>query len=156
MLDIRQFRENPDHIRERLATRGEEFAAKVDDVLRLDTERREAITAVEELKAMRNAASKEIGALMGQKKLEEAEAKKALLPDPQCPEGMTRMPDDERLQSLNDLKRRKAEIKAELFKLPLNVNSMRARKHQEALHKALDDVENSIKIFERPVVYIQA
>ena len=49
-----------------------------------------------------------------------------------------------------------AEIKAELFKLPLNVNSMRARKHQEALHKALDDVENSIKIFERPVVYIQA
>jgi len=33
---------------------------------------------------------------------------------------------------------------------------MRARKHQEALHKALDDVENSIKIFERPVVYIQA
>ena len=86
----------------------------------------------------------------------EAEAKKALLPDPQCPEGMTRMPDEERLQSLSDLKRRKAEIKAELFKLPLNVNSMRARKHQEALHKALDDVENSIKIFERPVVYIQA
>ena len=86
----------------------------------------------------------------------EAEAKKALLPDPQCPEGMTRMPDEERVGSLNDLQRRKAEIKAELFKLPLNVNSMRARKHQEALHKALDDVENSIKIFERPVVYIQA
>ena len=87
---------------------------------------------------------------------QEEEAKKALLPDPQCPEGMTRMPDDERVQSLNDLKRRKSEIKAELFKLPLNVNSMRARKHQEALHKALDDVENSIKIFEQPVVYIQA
>ena len=51
---------------------------------------------------------------------------------------------------------RSTEIKAELFKLPLNVNSMRARKHQEALHKQLDDVENSIKIFERPVVYIQA
>lgn len=81
MLDIRQFRENPDHIRERLATRGEEFAAMVSDVLRLDTERREAITAVEELKAKRNAASKEIGALMGQKKLEEAEAKKAEVRD---------------------------------------------------------------------------
>ena len=66
VLDIRQFRENPDHICERLATRGEEFAAKVDDVVRLDSERREAITAVEELKAKRNAASKEIGALMGQ------------------------------------------------------------------------------------------
>ena len=81
MLDIRQFRENPDLIRERLATRGEEFAAKVDDVVRLDAERREAITAVEELKARRNAASKEIGTLMGQKKIEEAEAKKAEVRD---------------------------------------------------------------------------
>ena len=69
VLDIRLFRDNADHVRERLATRGEEFAAKVDDVVRLDAERREAITAVENLKARRNAASKEIGALMGQKKV---------------------------------------------------------------------------------------
>ena len=49
VLDIRQIRDNPGHVRERLATRGEEFAAKVDDAVRLDAERREAITAVEEL-----------------------------------------------------------------------------------------------------------
>ncbi len=53
MLDIRQFRENPDQVRKRLASRGEEFAAKVDEVVRLDTERREAITVVEVLKAKR-------------------------------------------------------------------------------------------------------
>ena len=76
MLDIRQFRESPEHVRERLSTRGIEFSEKVDDILRLDTERREAITAVEELKAKRNSASKEIGLLMSQKKLEEAESKK--------------------------------------------------------------------------------
>ena len=76
MLDIRQFRESPEHVRERLSTRGIEFSDKVDDILRLDTERREAITAVEELKAKRNSASKEIGLLMSQKKLEEAESKK--------------------------------------------------------------------------------
>ena len=76
MLDIRQFRESPEHVRERLSTRGIEFPEKVDDILRLDTERREAITAVEELKAKRNIASKEIGLLMSQKKLEEAESKK--------------------------------------------------------------------------------
>ena len=87
---------------------------------------------------------------------EEAAAKKALQPDPECPEGMTRMADDERVQSLNDLTRRKGELKAELAKLPLNVTSMRARKHQEALHAQLDDVEASITIFARPVVYIQA
>ena len=77
MLDIRQFRESPEHVRERLATRGIEFLDKVDDILRLDTERREAITAVEELKAKRNSGSKEIGLLMSQKKLDEAESKKA-------------------------------------------------------------------------------
>ena len=77
MLDIRQFREDTEHVRKRLATRGLEFSDKVDNVLNLDTERREAITAVEELKAKRNSASKEIGLLMSQKKIEEAEAKKA-------------------------------------------------------------------------------
>ena len=81
VLDIRQFRDTPDLVRERLATRGEEFAAKVDVVVRLDAERREAITAVEELKARRNAASKEIGMLMGQKKTDDAEAKKAEVRD---------------------------------------------------------------------------
>ena len=77
MLDIRQFREDTENVRKRLATRGLEFSGKVDHVLNLDTERREAITAVEELKAKRNSASKEIGLLMSQKKIEEAEAKKA-------------------------------------------------------------------------------
>ena len=77
MLDIRQFREDTENVRKRLATRGLEFSDKVDNVLNLDTERREAITAVEELKAKRNSASKEIGLLMSQKKIEEAEAKKA-------------------------------------------------------------------------------
>ena len=81
VLDIRESRDNPEHVRERLATRGDEFAAKVDDAVRLDAVRREAITAVEELKATRNAASKEIGALMGQKKTDEAEAKKAEVRD---------------------------------------------------------------------------
>jgi len=81
VLDIRQFRDTPDLVRERLATRGEEFAAKVDVVVGLDAERREAITVVEELKARRNAASKEIGMLMGQKKTAEADAKKAEVRD---------------------------------------------------------------------------
>jgi len=81
VLDIREIRDNPEHVRERLATRGEDFAAKVGDVVRLDAERREAITAVEGLKARRNSASKEIGALMGQKKTEEAEAKKTEVRD---------------------------------------------------------------------------
>src|SRR5262245_52140356 len=76
MLDIKLLREKPDYVRERLRLRGGDDAAKIDSVLMLDEQRRKALAEVEKLKADRNRVSKEIGALMGQKKLEEAEARK--------------------------------------------------------------------------------
>lgn len=77
MLDIKLIRERPDFVRQRLATRGAGEEARVDEVLRLDEQRRKLLNEVEALKAQRNRVSKEIGALMGQKKIEEAEAKKS-------------------------------------------------------------------------------
>jgi seryl-tRNA synthetase len=49
---------------------------KIDELLKLDEARRKSLAEVETLKSLRNRVSKEIGALMGQKKLAEAEAKK--------------------------------------------------------------------------------
>jgi seryl-tRNA synthetase len=77
MLDIKLIREKPDFVRQRLATRGAGDEARVDGVLKLDEERRKILGTVETLKAQRNKVSREIGALMGQKKTAEAEAKKA-------------------------------------------------------------------------------
>ena len=77
MLDIKLIREKPDYVRQRLATRGAGDEALVDDILQADEQRRKALAEVEALKALRNRVSKEIGALMGQKKLAEAEVKKA-------------------------------------------------------------------------------
>jgi seryl-tRNA synthetase len=77
MLDIRLIRDRPDFVRERLATRGVGDDQKIAEVLELDEQRRKCLTEVEQLKAQRNRVSKEIGALMGQKKAGEAEAKKA-------------------------------------------------------------------------------
>ena len=76
MLDIRWIREHSDEAKKRLASRHGGEDAKVDELLELDTRRRALLTEVEQLKAERKAASKEIGALMGRKKLEEAEARK--------------------------------------------------------------------------------
>jgi len=76
MLDIRWIREHSDEAKKRLASRHGGEDAKVDELLELDARRRALLTEVEQLKAERKAASKEIGALMGQKKLEEAEARK--------------------------------------------------------------------------------
>jgi seryl-tRNA synthetase len=77
MLDVRLIRENPEFVRERLASRHGGDEAKVAEVLTLDDERRKLLAEVEQLKATRNRVSKEIGALMGQKKTAEAEARKA-------------------------------------------------------------------------------
>src|SRR5208283_3270690 len=61
---------------QRLAARGAGDEAQVEGLLKLDEQRRKLLAEVETLKAQRNRASKEIGALMGQKKTAEAEAKK--------------------------------------------------------------------------------
>jgi seryl-tRNA synthetase len=77
MLDIRLIREKPDFVRQRLATRHGRDEEKIGQVLALDEQRRKGLAEVEQLKAARNRVSKEIGALMAQKKSAEAEAKKA-------------------------------------------------------------------------------
>jgi seryl-tRNA synthetase len=77
VLDIKLIREKPDQVRDRLATRGAGDEKQIDPILSLDGQRRKALVEVETLKSQRNRVSKEIGALMGQKKLAEVEAKKA-------------------------------------------------------------------------------
>jgi seryl-tRNA synthetase len=77
VLDIKLIREKPDFVRQRLATRGAADEARIDELLKLDEQRRRILVEVERLKSQRNRVSKEIGALMGQKKTAEAEAKKA-------------------------------------------------------------------------------
>src|SRR4030095_7553780 len=76
VLDIKLIREKSDFVRQRLAARGAGDEQLIDGILQADESRRKALSEVETLKATRNRVSKEIGALMGQKKLAEAEAKK--------------------------------------------------------------------------------
>ena len=61
MLDIRLIREKPDFVHERLSTRGGGDEARIDDVLRVDVERRKAETKLQQLNADRKKLSKEIG-----------------------------------------------------------------------------------------------
>jgi len=69
MLDIRLIREKPDFVRERLATRGGGDESRIDEVLRVDAERRRTETALQQSNADRKRLSKEIG---GKKSLGES------------------------------------------------------------------------------------
>jgi len=77
MLDIKLIREKTDFVLQRLATRGAGDETKIDEILKFDEQRRNALSKVESLKSERNRVSKEIGVLMGQKEFSKAEVKKA-------------------------------------------------------------------------------
>ena len=74
MLDIKFLRENPEAVKENIRRKFQESKLElVDQVVDLDQENRKIKQEVEELRANRNKVSKQIGALMGQGKKEEAE-----------------------------------------------------------------------------------
>ena len=78
MLDIKFVRENPEIVKENIKKKfQDEKLPLVDEVIELDRQIREIKTKVEGLKAQKNKASAEIGALMRQGKKEEAEKVKA-------------------------------------------------------------------------------
>ena len=71
MLDIRLIREKPDFVKSRVASRGGGDEAKIDDVLRVDADRRKAETALQQLNAERKRLSKEIGGKRGRQEATE-------------------------------------------------------------------------------------
>ena len=80
MLDMRFVRENPELVKENIRKKFKDAKLPlVDEVIALDTRKREVNTRANELRANRNKVSKEIGALMAQGKRDEAEEKKKLV-----------------------------------------------------------------------------
>jgi len=63
MLDVRRLRHEPEAVREALAKRDPDLAPLVDRILTADERRREALGTVNDLKAERNLATKQIGEL---------------------------------------------------------------------------------------------
>ena len=77
MLDIKFLRSNPEIVKQNIKNKfQDEKLPLVDEVIALDQRNREIKQEVEALRAEKNKASKEIGAMMAQKKFEEAEALK--------------------------------------------------------------------------------
>ena len=82
MLDIKFLRTNPDIVKQNIKNKfQDEKLPLVDQVIELDKEFRESKTRAEALRANRNKVSKQIGALMGQGKKEEAEEIKKQVTD---------------------------------------------------------------------------
>ena len=82
MLDIRFVKENPELVKENIRKKFSDHKLPlVDEVIELHDKKLEVTQRADTLRANRNKISKEIGALMGQGKRDEAEAMKKLVSD---------------------------------------------------------------------------
>ena len=82
MLDLKFVRENPEIVKENIRKKFQDAKLPlVDEVIALDDENRKTKKEADDLRADRNRISKQIGALMGQGKKEEAEACKKQVTD---------------------------------------------------------------------------
>ncbi len=78
MIDIKFLKENPELVKENIKKKFQDHKLPlVDEVIALDRESREAQTKANELRALKNKKSKEIGGFMAKGMKEEAEAAKA-------------------------------------------------------------------------------
>ncbi len=60
MIDIKIIKENPAKIKERLLARGKSYDTEIDEILKLDTKRRELLVEAEQLKSEQNKVTKTV------------------------------------------------------------------------------------------------
>lgn len=60
MLDIKVIRDNPELVKKSVASRGKDMDNQIDQILKIDTERRKLTASVESMKSEQNATSKKI------------------------------------------------------------------------------------------------
>ena len=131
MLDIKFIRENPEIVKQNIRNKFQDKKLPlVDEVIALDEELRAAIKEANDLRASRNALSKQIGMLMGQAKKDPSKAEEAeAVSEPQ----ETIEPDEEDVEPAPELEDKKEPVAAvdptpEEDTLVLNNNAQSVRR----------------------------
>ncbi len=136
MLDIKFVRENPELVKENIKKKFQDHKLPyVDEVIELDSERRQVIVRADELRANRNKISKQIGALMAQGKKEEGMALK---------EQVT-----VQAKELDELAKKESELGERVTKLMMSIPNI----IDESVPIGKDDSENvEVQRYGEPVV----
>lgn len=136
MLDIKFVRENPELVKENIKKKFQDHKLSyVDEVIELDSERRQVIARADELRANRNKISKQIGALMAQGKKEEGMALK---------EQVTAQ-----AKELDELAKKESELGERVTKLMMSIPNI----IDESVPIGKDDSENvEVQRYGEPVV----
>lgn len=71
-----------------------------------------------------------------------------------CPPGMKLMPEHERVETLEILQKGKDEVWQAINKLPIASNTMTVQKRRAEYEAKLQELENAIRTFSKPKVYV--
>ncbi|KYO36987.1 enkurin domain-containing protein 1 isoform B [Alligator mississippiensis] len=85
----------------------------------------------------------------------ETEERLRNLPDPDLPPGHTMMPESQRLETLGNLKQTQAQLTKDLVMLPVRADTLGVQRRRSELEKKLSQIEEALKIFSRPKVFIK-
>ncbi|NXJ84885.1 ENKD1 protein, partial [Trogon melanurus] len=77
------------------------------------------------------------------------------LPDPDTPPGHAMMPESQRLETLSNLKQSQEQLVKDLVMLPMRSDTLSVQKKRAELERKLSQIEEAIKIFSRPKVFIK-
>ena len=90
------------------------------------------------------------------KEAQEREQKaKVDLFDPHCPNGHVPLPDQERKETLRILKKNYQDYVNELNMMPIKTDTLRAQRRKADIEKQLNKLEEGIKVFSKPKVYVK-
>ncbi|KAL4714376.1 hypothetical protein ACJJTC_009728 [Scirpophaga incertulas] len=87
--------------------------------------------------------------------VKESESTKPDEDDSMCPPGHVALPDMERKETLRMLRNSFAELISELNKMPVKSDTLRMKNRKMELEKQLAKLEEGIKVFSRPKVYVK-
>ncbi|KRT80609.1 hypothetical protein AMK59_5489 [Oryctes borbonicus] len=75
--------------------------------------------------------------------------------DDECPEGHVLLPDEERKETLRVLRQSYADRIQELNSMPVRNDTLRMRKRKMELEEELKKIDEGIKVFQRPKVFVK-
>ncbi|XP_076228478.1 uncharacterized protein LOC116435254 isoform X2 [Nomia melanderi] len=83
------------------------------------------------------------------------EKAKAEASDPDCPSGHVSLPEHERKETLNILKKNYQDYVNELNMMPIKSDTLRSQQRKAEIEKQLNKLEEGIKVFSKPKVYVK-
>ncbi|XP_059170071.1 enkurin domain-containing protein 1-like [Physella acuta] len=86
---------------------------------------------------------------------EQEESRIANSPDPNMPAGHRQLPEGERTETLDLLQQKQKNVIGQIQRLPIGADTVRVKQERQSLEKQLTEIEEAIKIFSRPKVFVR-